>query len=88
MAGIEEQAGVRILQLRIELAQQLLHACLVLIHRFDHDEVQAAQHIRDRAAVVDRIGQRRRVQIGAVADHQGDPLGRRGGQGGDDGPDQ
>ena len=35
-----------------------------------HVEADTAQHGRDGAGVVDRVGERRGVHIGGVADHQ------------------
>jgi len=40
------------------------------VERLDDLEAELAQRLRDQARVVDRVGERRRLAIGAVADHQ------------------
>ncbi len=70
VAGVVEQRHVRLLGLRGELVEQLVHAVAGQVGAEEDLEVQVGQRRGDVMGVVQRIVELRRVLIGAVADHQ------------------
>ena len=74
MPGIEDDGEIGIVRVFSELADQAVHAGIVLIDAFEHLETGIAQRRCDQARVVRRVGQRHGVDIFAVADDQRDAL--------------
>ena len=81
VAGIEEHGDVGALRLLAEFEQPLGHLVARQVGAFDHLEADIAQRAGHRLGVDRRIGKRRDVLVGAVADHEGDAAVGLGGTG-------
>ena len=84
VAGIEEHGDVGALRPLAEVEQLFGHLVAGEVGAFDHLEADVAQHAGHRLGVDGRVGQRRDVLVGAVADDESDPtlgMGGTGGQG-------
>jgi hypothetical protein len=74
VAGIEEQRDVGAFGLLAKLEQPLRHLVAGEVSAFHDVETDIAQELGHRLGIDRRIGKRRHVLVGAVADHEGDAL--------------
>jgi len=74
VAGIEEQRDIGAFRLLAEFEQLFRHPVAAEVGAFHHLEADIAQHPGYRPGVDRRVGQGCDIPVGAVADHEGDPL--------------
>jgi hypothetical protein len=84
VTGIEQEGDLGPFEQCREAAKGLAHRRVVGVDDVDDLEIEAFQRLGDVVGVVGGIGELRGIGVGAIADHEGDPLTRRSHAGGNE----
>ena len=74
MARVEDDSEVGSARLLAEIEKRPPQHVEASVSNVHHFEAQSAQRSADQCRVLFRVGERRSVRVGGVADHQRDPI--------------